>query len=211
MVSSRIGVNYTKEKIKKLIIELKVSLSNKKSLYQIAAELPFDVTPQTIYKYIRNGQIPVKRIDLSYAVTYKKRKKIKKEYEYNENKIDRCNRTFVDYLAFSKASNLYTTELDFLGSKRGDPYTILTLIIREIHFTLIFLVENKNADKIVKIFDKIESKVGYENFVRVFGLNLTDRGPSFADYEGSENSKIFDKKEQMYFTVMHTEVHKKLW
>ena len=97
LVSSRIGVNYTKEEIEKLIIELKVGLSNKKSVYQIAAELPFDITPQTIYKYIRNGQIPVKRVDLPYAVTYKKRKKIKKEYEYNESKIDRCNRTFVDY------------------------------------------------------------------------------------------------------------------
>lgn len=199
LVSSRIGVNYTKEEIEKLIIELNVGLSNKKSVYQIAAELPFDITPQTIYKYIRSGQIPVKRVDLPYAVTYKKRKKIKKEYEYNESKINRCNRTFVDYLAFSKASNLYTTELDFLGSKRGDPYTILTLIIREIHFTLIFLVENKNADKIVKIFDKIESKVGYENFVRVFGLILTDRDPSFADYEGFENSKIFDKKRANVF------------
>ena len=199
LVSSRIGVNYTKKKIEKLIIELKVGLTNKKSVYQIAAELPFDITPQTIYKYIRNGQIPVKRVDLPYAVTYKKRKKIKKEYEYNESKIDRCNRTFVDYLAFSKASNLYTTELDFLGSKRGDPYTILTLIIREIHFTLIFLVENKNADKIVKIFDKIESKIGYENFVKVFGLILTDRDPSFADYEGFENSKIFDKKRANVF------------
>lgn len=199
LVSSRIGVNYTKEEIEKLIIELKVGLTNKKSVYQIAAELPFDITPQTIYKYIRNGQIPVKRVDLPYAVTYKKRKKIKKEYEYNESKIDRCNRTFVDYLAFSKASNLYTTELDFLGSKRGDPYTILTLIIREIHFTLIFLVENKNADKIVKIFDKIESKIGYENFVKVFGLILTDRDPSFADYEGFENSKIFDKKRANVF------------
>lgn len=63
MVSSRIGVNYTKEEIEKLIIELKVGLSNKKSVYQIAAELPFDIILQTIYKYIRNGQIPVKRVD----------------------------------------------------------------------------------------------------------------------------------------------------
>ena len=47
--------------------------------------------------------------------------------------------------------------------------------------------------------DKIESKVGYENFVRVFGLILTDRDPSFADYEGFENSKIFDKKRANVF------------
>lgn len=147
LVSSRIGVNYTKEEIEKLIVELKDGLSNKKSVYQIAAELPFDITPQTIYKYIRNGQIPVKKIDLPYDVTYKKRIKIKKEYEYNESKIDRCNRTFIDYLAFSKASNLYTTELDFLCSKRGDPYIILTLIIREIHFTLIFLSKIKTQIK----------------------------------------------------------------
>lgn len=78
MVSSRIEVNYTKEKIEKLIIEFKVGLLNKKSVSQIATELPFDITLRSIYKYIRNGQIPVKRIDLPYTVTYKKRKKIKK-------------------------------------------------------------------------------------------------------------------------------------
>ena len=112
-------------------------------VYQIATELPFDITLRSIYKYIRNGQLPVKRIDLPYTVTYKKRKKIKKEYEYNESKIDRCNRTFLEYLAFSKASNLYATELDFLGSKRSDLYIILTLLIRGIYFTLNFLDENK--------------------------------------------------------------------
>ena len=60
------GMHYffiSKEEFEKLSLELKVGLSNKKSVYQIAAELPFDIILQTIYKYIRNGQIPVKRVD----------------------------------------------------------------------------------------------------------------------------------------------------
>lgn len=119
-------------------------------------------------------------------------------YEYNESKIDRCNRTFLEYLAFSKASNLYTTELDFLGSKRSDLYIILTLLIRGIYFTLIFLVENKNALKVVKIIDHIESKTGFDNFIKLIGLILTDQVPSFADFEGFENPKYLAKTNKYF-------------
>ena len=169
-------------------------MENKKPIYEVALGLTFSITAQTIYRYIRDEKIPVKSIDLPYAVTYKKRKNRKKEYEYKDNKIDRSNRTFLDYIAFSKESQLYITELDFLGSKKGDPYSILTLVIQEIHLVLIFLVKNKNASKVVNIFDEIESKIGFNKFKEIFGLILTDRDPCFADFEDIEISPINNKQ-----------------
>lgn len=191
---SRKGVNLTQNEYNTLVAEVKDGLENKKPIYEIALGLPFSITAQTIYRYIRDEKIPIKSIDLPYAVTYKKRKKTKKEYEYKDSKIDRSNRTFLDYIAFSKESQLYTTQLDFLGSKKGDPYSILTLVIQEIHFVLIFLIKNKNASKVVNIFDEMESKIGLDKFKEIFGLILTDRDPCFADFEGIEISPTNNKQ-----------------
>lgn len=75
--------------------------------------------------------------------------------------------------------------------------------------TLIFLIENKNALKVVKICDHIESKIGFDNFIKLFGLILTDQDPSFADFEGFENPKYLAKNEQIFFIEMHIEALKK--
>ena len=85
-----------------------------------------------------------------------------------------------------------------MGSKRSDLYIILTLLIRGIYFTLIFLVENKNALKVVKIIDHIESKTGFDNFIKLIGLILTDRDPSFADFEGFKNPKYLAKTNKYF-------------
>ena len=136
--SSRIGINLEESEINELVEKLQNGLENNQSVYEIAQSLTFEISEQTIYRYIREKLIPIKAMDLPYAVRYKKRKSYKKEYEYNETKIDRTDRTFLDYIAFTKNSNLYTTQLDFLGSRKGDPKSILTLIIVELHFCLIF-------------------------------------------------------------------------
>lgn len=186
--SSRVGINLTKEETELLVTEIRNSLENNESIYQAVLKLPFEITVQTVYRYIRENLISVKSYELPYAISYKKRKSYKKEYEYNETKIDRSNRTFLDYIAFTKNSKLYTTQLDFLGSMKNDPNSILTLIIAEIHFTLIFLVNNKNSDKVIAIFDEIERKIGTEDFNAIFGLILTDRDPCFNDFERIETS-----------------------
>lgn len=89
---------------------------------------------------------------------------------------------------------MYTTQLDFLGSKKGDPFSILTLVIQEIHLVLIFLVKNKNANKVVNIFDEIESKIGLDKFKEIFGLILADRDPYFADFDSIEISPTNNKQ-----------------
>ena len=59
-----------------------------------------------------------------------------KKYEYpGNNKIDRMNRTYIDYLAYKKSHiNEMTTQMDFLGSIVSDRCSILVIIIPEIHF-----------------------------------------------------------------------------
>ena len=75
-------------------------------------------------------------MDLPYAVTYKKRKKINKKYDYKQNNnIDRFNHTYIDYLAYKHSNpGAFVWQADFLGSIKTDSKSILTFILPELQF-----------------------------------------------------------------------------
>ena len=79
--------------------------------------------------------------------------------------------------------------MDFLGSIITDKKSILVIIIPEIHFPILRIIENKNSEKVVGIFDELENRLGYEKFNEIFPSILTDRDPCFSDIRGIEFSK----------------------
>lgn len=198
---TRKGINLTKEEYDSLNHQLKEGLLNKRSVYEIVKTSKIDVSVPTVYRYISEKKVNITKMDLPYAVTYKKRKRIIKKYEYPENnKVDRHNRTFLDYLAYKKSHlNELGSQMDFLGSIKSDQKSILVLIIPEIHFPFLFIIENKNAKKVVEVFDELERKLGYEKFVEVFPSILTDRDPCFSDITGIEFSKERERQRTYLF------------
>jgi IS30 family transposase len=130
-------------------------------------------------------------MDLPYAVKYKKRKHNKK-YDYSKNKkIDRAGHTYLDYLAYiHKNPGIYVWQLDFLGAIKADNNNILSFILPNLQFILLAIINNPNSKKIVELFDKLEEKIGTQNFIDLIPVILTDRDPSFTDIEGICFSKI---------------------
>ena len=127
---------------------------------------------------------------MPYAVKYKKRKHNKK-YEYSNNKIDRSNHTYIDYLAFRHNNpNVYVWQLDFLGAIKTDSNNILSLILPELQFTLLDIIKNPDSKKVVQFFDKIEERIGIDNFKILIPAILTDRDPCMSDIDGITISKI---------------------
>ena len=191
--SSRRGLDITSDEFKTLDTIIKNGIDNNKSIYQIKIENneKIDKSITTLYRYINKGYLTTKRIDLPYAVKYKKRKHNKK-YEYSENnKIDRTNHTYLDYLAFiHKNPGIYVWQLDFLGAIKTDNNNILTLIQPNIQFTLLDIISNPNSNKVVEFFDKLEEKIGTDNFKNLIPVILTDRDPCFSDIDGICFSKI---------------------
>ena len=184
---TRKGLNLTKEEHELINASLKAGKEEKKSIYNIVHEAKLPVSVSTIYRYIDEKKVDFTKMDLPYAVTYKKRKSQNKKYEYPNNKIDRSNRTYIDYLSYKKHRiNEMTVQMDFLGSIKTDSKSILTLIIPELHFVFLFTIENKNAKKVVDTFNFIQNLIGIESFKEVFPSILTDRDPSFSDIEGIE-------------------------
>lgn len=198
---TRKGINLTKEEYESLNQNLKDGLLNKRSVYEIVHSSNIDISVPTVYRYINEKKMNVSKMDLPYAVTYKKRKKQNKKYEYPNNRVDRSNRTYLDYLAYKKSRiNEMTVQMDFLGSIKLDSKSILTLIIPELHFVFLYVVENKTSNKVVLLFNEIENLIGYDKFNEIFPSILTDRDPCFADIKGIEfSSELGVQRTYLFF------------
>jgi Transposase and inactivated derivatives, IS30 family len=192
LINSRRGLDIDNKEFKILDSLIKAGVDDGKSIYQIKIENNdvINKSTTTLYRYINCGYLTTKRIDLPYAVKYKRRKH-KKKYEYSNNKIDRSNHTYLDYLShIHKNKGVSVWQLDFLGSIKTDSKSILTFILPEIQFTIIEIIKNPDSKKVVDFFDYLEEKIGTENFKDLIPVILTDRDPCFNDIEGICFSKI---------------------
>lgn len=191
--SSRRGLDISSEEFKSLDTIIKNGVDNNKSIYQIKIENKdiIDKSITTLYRYINKGYLTTSRLDLPYAVKYKKRKHNKK-YDYsNNNKIDRTGHTYLDYLSYlHKNPGTFVWQLDFLGSIKSDSKSILTFILPNLQFTLLEIINKPDSSKVVEFFDKLEERIGTENFIELIPVILTDRDPCFADILGICFSKI---------------------
>lgn len=193
LINSRKGIDINNDEFNKLDSIIKKGVDENKSIYQIKIENKdqIDKSITTLYRYINNGILTTKRIDLPRAVKFKKRKHNKK-YEYSENKeIDRTGHTYLDYLSYiHKNPRVNVWQLDFLGAIKTDSKNILSFIFPEVHFTLLDIIKNPNSTKVVKFFDDLEEKIGTEAFIELIPVILTDRDPCFSDILGICFSKI---------------------
>ena len=181
LISSRKGLDLSEDEMKELDKLIKEGLEKKDSIYQIKIKNNDEIkkSVNTIYRYINKGYLSVKRIDLPYAVSYKKRKHNKK-YDYPNNKINRSNHTYLDYLAYIHENpNLFVWQLDFLGAVKSDSNNILTLVMPLLQLPILKVIKNPNTEKVVNYFDEIENKIGAGAFKALFPAILTDRDPCF--------------------------------
>lgn len=201
LINSRKGLDLDDKEFKELDKIIKNGIDNDKSLYQIKIENKDKINKSitTLYRYVNKGYLTTKRIDLPYAVKYKKRKHNKK-YDYSDNHIDRSNHTYLDYLVFIHENpRVNVWQLDFLGSIKTDSKAILSFILPEVHFTLIDIIKNPTSQKVVKFFDDLEEKIGTKAFIELIPAILTDRDPCFSDIlgicfsknTGEERCKLF--------------------
>ena len=201
LILSRRGLDMDSEEFKHIDKIIKEGIDNDESIYHIVTNNNLSKSITTIYRYINNGYLTTKRIDLPLAVTYKKRKKYKKKYDYSDNFIDRSNHTYLDYLNFmNKNPHVFGWQLDFLGSIKSDSKTILSLVQPDLHIPIIDIINKPNSKKIVAFFDELEDRLGIEDFKKVFPYILTDRDPCFSDIEGiCFSKKTGEERTKLFF------------
>ena len=151
LILSRRGLDSSSDEFKELDEIVKSGVEADKSIYEISLDPKVNKSVTTLYRYINKGYLKTSRMDLPYAVTYKKRKKINKKYDYKQNNnIDRSNHTYIDYLSYVHSHpHEYGWQLDFLGSIKSDSKSIISLIMPDLHFPLIDIISNPDSKKVV--------------------------------------------------------------
>jgi transposase, IS30 family len=201
LVDTRSGINMTPQQYKQLDATIKQGVDDGQSVYHIVHSHPeLSVSVSSVYRLINNRQLTTRRMDLPYAVTYKKRK-VLKAYEYKENsRIDRSHRTYVDFLAYKhQHPHQFHIQMDFLGSILTDKKSILTLTFPDLHYVMLFLVEAPTSEKIIHIFHQLELQLSTKIFAEVFPFILTDRDPCFSSFNALETSRICNQQRTRLF------------
>lgn len=191
--NSRIGIRISKEQeyeIEKVIYDL--IINKQQSVNEIYINHPdlLDFSKPTFYSYINQGVFHLKNIDLRRKVTYKPRAKENKKMRI-ESKI-RMNRTHEDFINFITAHPKYNiVEMDTVEGNKGGK-VFLTLFFRNSNLMLIYLLDSKTKEEVIKIFDHLKNKLGIVLFRKLFRVILTDNGSEFFDPDSIE--KFNNKK-----------------
>lgn len=77
LVKSRVGINMTEEEFNEVDRKVKEGIKNKESIYHIVKNNDDMPSTPTIYRWIKEKKLTTTWMDLPYAKTYKKRKKMK--------------------------------------------------------------------------------------------------------------------------------------
>lgn len=155
------------------------------SVNQVFIEHPecLPISKTTFYRYIDLGLVHVKNIDLQRKVRYKIRRKSlpTKEHQINENKLGLLYTNYKEYMDQHPTASV--VEMDTVigtgGGKGGKCF--LTLLFRQYHFMLIYLMPYKKSKYVTQIFLQLRKELGEDEFKRLFEVILTDNGTEFTD------------------------------
>lgn len=136
----------------------------------------------TFYKYINEGILTTRNIDLPRKVKYKQRKK--DTLRISRETSARCNRSYDDYLRFMAANPLASpvqmdTVIGTSGGKGGTCF--LTLLFVRCCLMLIIPLPYKRMEYVTEAFLWLRQTLGNEDYHRLFEVILTDNGSEFFD------------------------------
>jgi len=178
LVSSRVDTDHRKHMISLLNTHLSPHIKSGKSIQVSRLACPsMDVSESTIRRYINNGLLEAKRIDLPNAVRFKP----KKEYNYSRSKINArtlYNRTYDDFKLFLQTHpDARVVQLDSVIGKADDRFALLTIFFINSKLQLAFKYNRRRPsinELLLSLYDSA-LQAGY----KLFDVILTDNGSEF--------------------------------
>ena len=202
LVSCRQGINQAPADIAMLDTLISPLLAQGQSLAHIYAfhghEIP--CSRKTLYNYIDLGVFTAKNIDLRRKVRYKCKPRKTGTRVSLAAKEFRIGRTYEDFQKFIQENpDIPVIELDTVeGGRDNSTQAFLTLFFRNCSLMLIFVLQEKSQDQVIKVFDYLTEKLGIKVFQELFPVILTDNGVEFqfperleCDKNGEIRTKIF--------------------
>ena len=112
----------------------------------------------------------------------------------------RKGRTYTDFSSFMEQnSKLPVWEMDTVKGARGSQKVLLTMILRETNFMLIFLMPDGTKQSVIDIFDKLTLRLGIETFRKLFPVILTDNGVEFKGAHNLEFTESGARRTRIFY------------
>lgn len=150
--------------------------------------------------YIDQGVFTARNIDMRRKVRYKCKPRKTGTRVSLAAKEFRIGRTYEDFQKFLQENpEVPVVELDTVeGGRDNSTQAFLTIFFRNCSLMLIFVLQEKSQDQVIKVFDYLTEKLGIKVFQELFPVILTDNGVEFqfparleCDKNGEIRTKIF--------------------
>lgn len=199
LIESRSGANITEAERLFLDSQIYRGTLNGLSVHHILVTDGDKITvgEKTVYRYINAGLLRTKRGDMPRSCMLKPRKR--KVVEHKVDKKCRIGRTYADFEVFTKSNpDTATVEMDsVLGHPGGK--TLLTLQFNCCGMMWLFLRERNTSQSVIDIFNNLEEILGFNTFLNLFPVILTDNGSEFSNpsaleispFNGKQRTRIF--------------------
>lgn len=203
--SSREGVSLSPDEIEKIDSLVSPLLLNGHSLQAIYMnhkdEIPCSM--RTLYNYVDSSLLTARNIDMPRKMRYKQRYKHDRRNKSMQSFCD--GRTYTDFKKFIQDNpDISVCEMDTVVGGAGSKKVFLTLLIRNCTFMMIFLLPDKTQKSVIRALNSICNAVGIEEFRRVFGIILTDRGTEFANPYAMECDENGEIKTRVFYCDAYT-------
>lgn len=196
---TRSGITFSEEEIKNLNTILKpLIIDQKQSIHSACVNNKDKImcSEKQIYNLIDAGILDIKNIDLPRKVRYRERRKSRTTYKIDKQCL--LNRKYSDYLKYIEENpDTALVQMDTVEGCKGGK-VLLTIHFVSCSFMLAFIRENNDSQSVIYIFNRIQDKIGLENFKKLFPIILTDNGSEFSnpkkieyDSNGNQRTKIF--------------------
>ncbi|MFI3284436.1 MAG: hypothetical protein R3Y57_05075 [Erysipelotrichaceae bacterium] len=150
------GTKLNEVKLKELDSIIKDGVDRNISIEVIIATNQLNISASTVYRFIDQGVLSVKNIDLKRQVRYKPRKNIKKtrekplNYSYLEG---RSFNKYIEYLTTHPNANVW--QMDTVEGIKGGA-SVLTLHHVKSNFQLYFKINSTCNSEVIRVFDGIK-------------------------------------------------------
>lgn len=177
---SRQGINmntFERQELANIIVPL---INQGQSIYQIKSSHPeIKQSEKCLYNYIDEGVFRNEGlINLSLKEKVS-RKQFKDKYKKRKQPALYDGHKYKDYQEFKKENpNVKTTEMDTVMNSVSGPY-LQTFYFEDTEFMIGKLKQEKTSEAMSNTIDEYQTKLSPDEFSKLFGLLLTDRGAEF--------------------------------
>lgn len=159
-----------------------------------------DISQRTLYRYVEQGVLSIRNVDLRRKVAYRPRRKKKEASEGFLNQEFRKNRGYTDYLKYMEKHPVITpVQMDTVKGIREQGKRMLTLHFCNTNLMLIFLMRDGKADTVVEQFDRLTALLGIEDFRKIFPVILTDNGSEFKHTKELEFTEDGKRRTRIFY------------